>query len=154
MDGGAGHITSYHHIINYRRLVCQCMSHIVIVYHELGHRCYGLGHRCYGHDVVVFVYIISCAVSHCSSWILSRSLCHRKGWHQFAHRSATRGFEVAQDRVLELVELLNITCPPHLETLREQGIALHNQEVCEDGLIDLNRLHALARKRPSSRCII
>lgn len=75
----------------------------------------------------------------------------KKGWHQFAHRSATRGFEVAQDRVLELVELLNITCPPHLETLREQGIALHNQEVCEDGLIDLNRLHALARKRPSSR---
>lgn len=73
------------------------------------------------------------------------------GWSQFTHRSATRAFEVAQDRILELVELLNVTCPPHLKTLKEQGIVLHNQEACEAGLIDFNGLHALARKRPSSR---
>lgn len=74
-----------------------------------------------------------------------------KGWQQFTCKSATRAFEVAQDRVLEMVELLNNSSQQHVQALREQGITLHHQAACASGLIDFNSLAALARKRPSSR---
>ena len=76
----------------------------------------------------------------------------KSGWDQFTHKSAARALRVAQDRVLELAELLNMSCTAHVDTLSAQGIDLHNQQALrKKGRIDCNSLQMLARKRPSSR---
>lgn len=75
----------------------------------------------------------------------------KAGWKQFTHGTATRAFEVAQDHVLELVNLLNVSSQCHIQSLSQKGIFLHRQEATSNGFIDPECLHVIARKRPSSR---
>jgi hypothetical protein len=53
----------------------------------------------------------------------------RRGWQHFTHQTAMRAFEVAQDRVLEMVELLNMASDKHISSLRANGITLHKQAI-------------------------
>jgi len=76
----------------------------------------------------------------------------KRGWNQFIHGSATRAFQVAQDRIFELVELLNLASTPLVEKINADGMTIYPQPSYKDtGCVDLAYLTGLARKRPSSR---
>jgi len=69
----------------------------------------------------------------------------------FRSKHASRALKVAQDRVLEFAELLNMSSSSLVQTLSEQGTTIHDPQTTREGLIDANALQQLARKRPSSR---